>query len=264
MSEPSEYSPGEFCWVELAVPDTDAAVAFYGELLGWHRERYDPDSEGYWYFTSRGRRVAGLESIRMEGQVPAWLGYVRVDDAAETAAKVGEAGGTVLDGPLAVPGDAGALAVCRDPEGAVFALWQPGTLIGAELVNEVGTWTWNNLMTRDLNRARDFYGKVFGWEATQPDEVPEFVWTWHVEGQRWPEGLGNVIVTGSEMPADAPPHWQVYLMVEGVDQAVETTTTSGGNLLFGPQDLPVGRMAVLSDPQGAPFAIIEADYPEPR
>jgi uncharacterized protein len=264
MSERSEYAPGEFCWVELIVPDTDAAAAFYGDLLGWDRERYGPDPEGYWYLRSRGKLVAGLESIRMEGQVPAWLSYVRVDDAAETAAKVRDAGGTILAGPLAVPGDAGVLAVCQDLEGAVLALWQPGTLIGAELVNEPGTWTWNNLMTRDLDRARDFYRKVFGWEATQPDEVPDFVWSWQVEGQRWPEGLGNVIVMGSEMPADAPPHWQVYLMVEGADEAVKATTKSGGTLMFGPQDLPLGRMAVLSDPQGAAFAIIEADYPEPR
>jgi predicted enzyme related to lactoylglutathione lyase len=52
MSERSEYSSGEFCWVEVAVPDTDAAAAFYGDLLGWNRERYEPDPEGYWYFTS--------------------------------------------------------------------------------------------------------------------------------------------------------------------------------------------------------------------
>jgi uncharacterized protein len=264
MSERSEYSPGEFCWIEVAAPDPDAAAAFYGELLGWDRERYEPDPEDYWYFKSRGKRVAGLEAVRREGQVPAWLAYVRVDDAAETAAKVGAAGGTVLDGPLAVPGDAGVLAVCRDPEGAVFALWQPGTLTGAELVNEPGTWTWNNLMTRDVDRARDFYGRVLGWEATQPDEAPEFLWTWRVEGQRWPEGLGNAIVMGSEMPADAPPHWQVYLLVEDADESVETTTKSGGSLLFGPQALPTGRMAVLSDPQGIAFAIIESDYPEPR
>jgi uncharacterized protein len=264
MSERNEYNPGEFCWVEVAVPDTDAAAAFYGDLLGWDRERYEPDPEGYWYFRSRGKRVAGLESIRTEGQPPAWLSYVCVDDAAKTAAKVADAGGTILAGPLAVPGDAGHLAVCQDLEGAVFALWQRGTLIGAELVNEAGTWTWNNLMTRDLERARDFYGKVFGWEATQPDEIPEFVWSWQVEGQQWPEGLGNVIVMGSEMPSDAPPHWQVYLMVDGADESIETTTKSGGSLLFGPQDLPLGRFAVLSDPQGATFAIIEANYPEPR
>jgi predicted enzyme related to lactoylglutathione lyase len=264
VSERSEYSAGEFCWVELIVPDTDAAADFYADLLGWDRERYEPDPEGYWYFKSRGKLVAGLESIRTPGQVPAWLSYVRVGDAAETAAKVGDAGGAILDGPLAVPGDAGALAICQDTEGAVFALWEPGTLSGSELVNEPGTWTWNNLMTRDLDRAREFYGKVFGWKATQRSEVPEFVWNWQVEGQRWPEGLGNVIVMGSEIPADAPPHWQVYLMVERADVSVETTTKRGGTLLFGPQDLPLGRMAVLSDPQGASFGIIESDYPEPR
>jgi predicted enzyme related to lactoylglutathione lyase len=139
-----------------------------------------------------GKLVAGLEGIRMEGQVPAWLGYVKVDDVRATAGKVGEAGGTVLDGPLEVPGGAGSLAVCQDPDGAVFALWQPGELRGAELVNEPGAWTWT------------------------------------------------------------------------ADQAVEKTKAAGGSLIYGPVDLPIARMAVAFDPQGANVSLLESRYPEPR
>jgi uncharacterized protein len=264
VSERSEYNPGEFCWVELIAPDTDAAAGFYGDLLGWDRERYEPDPEGYWYFRRDGKLVAGLEGIRTEGQVPAWLGYVRVEDAAETTAKVGDAGGTVLEGPLAVPGAAGTLAICQDTEGAAFALWQPEELIGAGLVNEHGAWTWNNLMTRDVAKAQDFYGEVFGWEATHNEEAPESVLMWQVEGQRWPEGHAGLLEMGSDMPIEAPPHWQVYFLVPDLDRAVEMTKGAGGNLLFGPQQLPIAKLAVLTDPQGAAFALMEPDYPEPR
>ena len=122
MSERTAYGPGEFCWVELVWPDVDAAARFYGDLLGWERERYEPDPEGHWYFRRGGKLVAGLETFRMEGQVPAWLGYVTVDDLTATSDMVGDAGGTVLVEPLEVPGEAGTMAVCQDPEGAVFAL----------------------------------------------------------------------------------------------------------------------------------------------
>jgi uncharacterized protein len=264
MSERTEYAAGEFCWAELGSPDVEASASFYGDLLGWERERYEPDPEGYWYFRHGGRLVAGLEGLRAGGQLPAWLGYVRVDDLGATAAKVGEAGGTVLAEPLEVPGSAGSLAICQDAEGAVFGLWQPGELRGAELVNEPGSWTWSNLMTRDPDAARDFYGKVFGWEAAQPEGAPDFIWNWQVDGQRWPEGLGGLMRMGTDMPPDAPPGWQTYLMVERADEAVATTTSAGGRLIFGPLDVPVARMAVVLDPQGASVALLESRYPEPR
>jgi predicted enzyme related to lactoylglutathione lyase len=264
MSERTEYANGEFCWVELISPDVEAAARFYGDLLGWERKRYEPDPEGYWYFRHGGKLVAGLETIRMEGQVPAWLGYVKVDDVETTAGKVRDAGGTVLDGPLEVPGDAGSLAVCQDPEGAVFALWQPGGLRGAELVNEPGAWTWNNLLTRDVDGAKDFYGQVFGWTTAQPKGAPDYIWNWQVDGQRWPEGLGGLMRMGTDMPPEAPPLWQVYLMLESTDEAVDRTKAAGGSLIFGPVDIPIARFAVVFDPQGANVSLLESRYPEPR
>jgi uncharacterized protein len=264
MSERTAYGPGEFCWVDLASPDVDAAATFYGDLLGWEREPYEPDPQGYWYFRRDGKRVAGLETFRMAGQVAAWLGYVSVDDVTATVGKAGEAGGTVLAGPLDVPGEAGSMAVCQDTEGAVFGLWQPGEFKGAQLVNEPGCWTWNNLMTRDVDAAKDFYGRVFGWTAAQPEGAPGYIWNWQVDGQRWPEGLAGLMRMGTDMPPDAPPHWQVYLMVESADGAVEKNKAAGGSLIYGPIDLPIARMAVIVDPQGANVALLESRYPEPR
>jgi uncharacterized protein len=265
MSERTEYADGEFCWAELVSPDVEAAARFYGGLLGWERERYDPDPEGYWYLRHGGRLVAGMETGRGEGQVPAWLAYVKVTDVRTVANKVADAGGTVLDGPLEVPGGAGSLAVCQDADGAVFALWQPGELKGAELVNEPGAWTWTNLLTRDVDGAKDFYGQVFGWTTAQPaDGAPDYIWNWQVDGQRWPEGLGGLMRMGTDLPPDAPPHWQVYFIVENADEAVDKTKAAGGSLIFGPIDVPVARMAVLVDPQGAYFAVLESRYPEPR
>ena len=137
---------------------------------------------------------------------------------------------------------------------------------GAQLVNEVGSWTWNQLATPDLDAAKDFYGQVFGWGLEQSEEAPPEspYWMWQVEGQRWEEGIAGAMVMGPETPPGTPPHWMVYFAVENADAAIETTKRHGGTLLFGPQDIPVGRLAVFTDPQGAAFAVIQPNYPEER
>jgi uncharacterized protein len=266
VSERSGYEPGEFCWVSLASTDFDEAKGFYGDLLGWEWEAAGPPEEtgGYGFFTLKGKQICGGGPVQAAGQPSAWSSYVKVDDAEESAAKIKEAGGNVLAEPFELPNESGRMAVCQDPGGAFFCLMEQREHTGAELVNEIGTWSWNNLMTRDLDQAKDFYGEVFGWDATHNEEAPPDVLNWQVEGQRWPEGLGGVMKMGSDMPLDAPPHWQVYFLVPDMDAAIETTTGAGGNLLFGPLELPIAKLAVFTDPQGAAFALMEPNYPEPR
>jgi predicted enzyme related to lactoylglutathione lyase len=105
---------------------------------------------------------------------------------------------------------------------------------------------------------------VFGWTAAQPQGVPDYIWNWQVDGQRWPEGLAGLMRMGADMPPDAPPHWQVYLMVENADAALEKNQAAGGSSVFGPVDIPIARMAVVVDPQGANVSLLESRYPEPR
>jgi predicted enzyme related to lactoylglutathione lyase len=267
MSERSEYAPGEFCWVDLATTDVDGATKFYRELLGVEAQAAPgpvEETRGYGLFTRSGKMVAGFGPTQREDQPTAWSSYVKVEDADATAEKVREAGGQVAFGPIEIPNDAGRMGVCQDPTGAFISIFEQSQHPGAQLVNEPGTWTWSNLMTRDTDGAGAFYGRVFGWKATHIDEAPPGVFMWQVDGQRWPEGLGGMMAMGSDMPPDAPPHWQVYFVVEKADEAVEEVESAGGTLLFGPLDIPTGRLAVLTDPQGGSFGIIESHFPEPR
>jgi uncharacterized protein len=267
MSERTEYAPGEFCWVDLSSTDIEAGKKFYGELLGVDAEAAPGGPEvtgGYGFFTKDGKQVAGFAPTMQEGQPSAWSSYVKVENADDTAEKVKGAGGQVLFDPMDLPNDSGRMAVCQDPGGAVFSIMQQDQHTGAQLVNEPGSWTWNNLLTNDVDAAEGFYGKVFGWRKHHDDQAPDFVSMWQVEGQRWPEGLGGLMQMGSEMPSEAPPHWQVYFVVEDLDGAIEKTKSAGGRLVFGPQQVPVGIVAILIDPQGAAFGLIEPDYPEPR
>jgi hypothetical protein len=267
MSERNEYAPGEFCWVDLSTTDVDGAKAFYSGLLGLEVQQAPGDPEqtgGYGFFIKDGKMVAGIGPVQSDEAHPAWSSYIKTEDADATADRVREAGGSVFFGPADLPNDSGRVAMLRDPAGAFIGIVQQNRHPGAQLVNESGTWTWSNLMTRDVDGAKDFYGRAFGWSALHNDEAPPNVLMWQVDGQRWPEGLGGLMGITEDLPADMPAHWQVYFVVENMDDAIEKATSLGAQVGFGPIDVPVARLATLVDPQGAVVSILESRYPEPR
>jgi predicted enzyme related to lactoylglutathione lyase len=138
-------------------------------------------------------------------------------------------------------------ATVRDPAGAAVSLSQPGENIGAELVNEDGTWTWNELVSGDLAAGSDFYVALFGRSAT--DAPGPFLRTTFT--------LGDLLVGGGHAPApgeDPTPRWSVTFWVPDADQAAARTRELGGSVLLPPMDIPVGRFTIAADPQGATFS----------
>ena len=255
MSERTSYTPGTPCWVELSTPDIEATEAFYGDLFGWEIPE-QPNSVqpgGYRRAKKNGKDVAGVSPLQQEGQPPAWSTYVSVEDAAATLAKVGAAGGGVIVEPLDVVG-LGTMGVFTDPTGAVCGVWQPGTFAGAELVNDPGTFGWNELGTRDTAAAKAFYAAVFDWSYEDEESERAGIYTVWKAGDAM---VGGMLDLGAlEMPAEVPPHWLVYFGVEDTDAAVEKVKSGGGDVRFGPVDVPVGRFAVVADPFGAAFAVM--------
>ncbi len=256
MPEISSYEPGTPSWVDLSTPDVDASVSFYESLFGWSIPE-GPNTEqtgGYRQATRDGRPVAGVFPLMQEGQPPAWSSYVAVADAEATTASVTEAGGTALAGPMDVL-DLGRMAVFADPGGAVFGIWQAGTFSGAGVVNEPVSLCWNELNTRDPDGAKEFYGAVFGWTAEET-ELPDggTYNEWHRDGGD--AGVGGMLDVRGRLPDEIPAHWLVYFAVADCDATLEKVKELGGELSFGPMDLPVGRFAALSDPHGAHFAVI--------
>src|SRR6187551_1399860 len=158
MSDQDRYIPGVPCWIDTNQPDPDAAAAFYGGLFGWEFEEVTPPGAPVRYLaaTLPGGPVAGVASQPEGSERPvAWDTYVWVADADETAARVREAGGTVPREPIDI-GDSGRTALCADPDGAEFCLWQPNGHRGAAVVNEHGSLNFNDLKTRSLDRASAF------------------------------------------------------------------------------------------------------------
>jgi uncharacterized protein len=263
MSERTSYTPGTPCWVELSgTPDIEASAAFYGDLFGWELPELPNSAElgGYRRAKKGGKDVAGVSPRMEDGQPTVWATYVSVDDAAATLAKVGEAGGTPIVEPMDVQG-LGTMAVFTDPTGAVCGIWQPGTFAGAELVNESGCCGWNELGTRDTEAAKNFYSVVFGW--TTQDEPSPRVGTYTV----WKVGddmVGGMLdINALGMPAEIPAHWLVYFTVDDTDAAVEKAKSGGGDVRMEPIDIPVGRFAVLGDPHGAVFAVMQPSEETP-
>ena len=167
MAERDGYIPGVPCWVDTNQPDPEGAVTFYGGLFGWEFEdTMPPGSEGMYFVARlRGRDMAAVGSTPDGAPAAAaWNTYIWVESADETAARVLEAGGRILMEPFDVT-DAGRMAVLADPEGAVFSVWQAGSMKGAQVVNEPGSVNFNGLHTRDVEAAKRFYGSVFGWGA---------------------------------------------------------------------------------------------------
>ena len=129
--QPADQTPGhdapaelgEFSWRELATTDWEAAWAFYSELFGWQvASRMDMGEMGVYHMFHHGAHpLGGMFNRPPEMPVSAWLSYIRVPDAHAAAAKVTELGGTVLNGPMEVPGG-DYVAQCMDPQGAAFAV----------------------------------------------------------------------------------------------------------------------------------------------
>ena len=273
MPERDGYIPGVPCWVDTSQPDPEAAVRFYSELFGWQFEdEMPPGSEGQ-YFSARirGGDVAAVGSIP-EGapQVATWNTYVWVESADETAAKVRDAGGSVVMEPFDVM-DAGRTAAFADPEGAVFMVWQAKEHRGARIVNEHGSVNFNDLNTRDAETAKAFYGAVFGWRTL--DIPPGFLgWTLpgygdylerdnpdlrkNVAEVGGPEGFEDVVASIVPIPdnqPDTPAHWGVTFAVDDADAIAKIAPDLGGKVIVPPMDAPWVRLTVVADPQGAIF-----------
>lgn len=245
----TSYEPGTPAWVDAGVPDTDAAAAFYGGLFGWVFDDADEAMGGYRQARLRGHAVAGFGP--QMGPMPYWATYIAVADADATVAAAIAAGGQVIVEPMDIPGQ-GRMAVLTDPAGTPFSLWQPTGHPGAGLVNETGTLCWNELTTRQPEEAKAFYGEVFGWTARSSTEGSPGYTEWYL-GER---AIGGMMPMEGEMWDGIPDHWMVYFAVDDTDAACAKVTELGGGVQVPPFDIPVGRIAVVSDTAGTHFSII--------
>jgi len=246
--EMKEYEPGQFCWVELATSDANAAKKFYSDLFGWQYDEYPMgDAPPYNMAKIAGGQVGAV--FENKDVPPNWMNYVSVANADETAENAKSLGATVMHGPFDVF-EFGRMAVIQDPEGAIFSIWQPKQHKGASVAGEEGSFCWNELMAHNADAERTFYTSLFGWTAKESPEYTE----WHAGDK----ARGGFLEMKDERFQGVPPFWITYFLVDDVDQSASKAQSLGASVHHAATDIPnVGRFAVLADPQGASFAIFK-------
>jgi uncharacterized protein len=249
MANPS----GTPSWIDLSTTDLEAARDFYSKLFGWTAQvSPEPEALGYTLFLKDGKQAAGAGPAMTPDRPPSWTMYVGTDDAQAVAAKVEGAGGKVLVPPMDVF-DFGRMAVFLDTSEAAFAVWQAGKHPGGEVFHQPGAYTWSELVTRDPNAAKEFYGHVFGWTATDGPPGPFQVSVFRLNGV---PVAGAVEMAGDMWPADLPNHWMNYVAVADTDATVAKARQLGGAVSVEPTDIEPGRFAIINDPQGAALSVI--------
>ncbi|MDN0194049.1 VOC family protein [Streptomyces sp. S.PNR 29] len=233
----SGYPEGVPCWMDAQLPDVEAGKRFYGDLFGW---TFEEAPGGSVWALHQGAPVAAL-ARKLDGRLPTvWTVYFATPDAEALAERIRRAGGQVVIPPTPV-GELGTAALVTDPEGAVFALWQPGSHPGFGRRHEPGTFAWAELYTRDTEAANAFYGELFHEALFGPDAEPDF---------------GRAPVS-DVFPAEMPPHFLVHFGVEDCDTALAEVNRLGGRVQAPPFDTSYGTVAVVTDDQGASFALLQ-------
>ena len=258
MAKFESYEQGTPSWIEHSSPDPQASKEFYGQLFGWGFEDNPmTDDDGtdmgtYSIAKIEEDRVAGLGPVMAEGQPSSWGVYLAAADVDAAVEKAADAGGQVLAGPMDIP-DQGRMAWVADPVGAAVGLWQDKGFAGSQRANEHGTNTWNELVTADAAKATPFYEQVLGLQAEQMEMEgsPEPYTTFNVAGRP----VGG---TTSPQAEGIPPHWNVCFNVDDCDATASRAKELGGQEVAAPFDVPdIGRIAVLADPQGATFSLMQ-------
>jgi predicted enzyme related to lactoylglutathione lyase len=250
-----DHAPvGSPCWADLWTSDVDGSRRFYSELFGWKAEEPSPEFGGYFMFTASGIPVAGAMGDMGEMRAQnLWKVFLTTDDMTKTIAAAEAEGATIVAPPMAIA-DLGVQAVLNDPTGAHLGVWQPGSFPGFTVLNEPGTPSWFELMTRDHAGAVAFYRSVFHWQIESVSDTDEFRYT----AMRDPSSdgqLAGIMDASGFLPAGVPAHWSVYWGVQDAADAAVQVKALGGSVVRDAEDTPYGRIATVADPAGAQFKL---------
>jgi hypothetical protein len=253
MAHPND---GLFVWHDLVTRDVPAAIAFYSAVVGWKTEPFG--KSGYQMWVGGQGPLGGVmvidEQHARTGMRPHWMAHVQVPDVDATAKAAVARGGRLATEPTDIP-TVGRFAVVADPQGASLSIFAPRQNdMPPHDPSKEGEFCWNELVTGDDAAAARFYTELLGWRILEEMDMGPM-------GKYRIFGLGDRRLGGmmrAPGPQQTPPAWGYYATVQGLEGAVARATGKGGKLLNGPMDVPGGRVAQLLDPQGAAFALHEA------
>jgi hypothetical protein len=253
---------GRPLWYELMTTDMAAAEAFYNPVVGWTSTPFDGAGQPYRMWTRPDGMPAGgvmtlPDDLRAMHVPPHWAMYVGVDTLEDGAAHVTRLGGAVVSPIIAVP-DVGRMQAVKDPQGAMFYLYEPASPPQApEGPAPIGDVSWLELYTTDNVAAMAFYGDLFGWAATESMDMGP-MGVYRMFGRTAGHSLGGMMTKTPDM-AEVPTTWLMYFRVPDVHAAAERVKAHGGKVVMGPMEVPGGSWILQGqDPQGGHFALHHA------
>ena len=244
---------GKILWYELLTTDMKAAETFYTKVVGWTVTSFEGAPQPYDMFMRTPEVPAGGIMNIPDGMQfpPHWEMYVGVENLENAVAHIERLGGKAL-GPLIEVPTVGRMRTMKDPQGAVFAIYQSEPEQPPEAPREVGEASWHELMATDADAALKFYSDLFGWSESQAFDMGP-MGKYHIFKRSF--DLGGIMNKPKEL-ANVPPNWGIYFRVPDVDAAGERVKANGGQVLNGPMDVPGGdRVVNCMDPQGAAFSL---------
>lgn len=251
----SQSNTGRFVWYELMTTDPKAAIAFYGEVIGWKTQAFEGGDYTMWVGSQGplGGVMTLPEPAKQMGAPPHWMASVEVADVDAAVARAKELGGRVYVEPLDMP-TIGRYAVIADPQGASIAVFKPASSMAAHDSEKHGEFCWNELLTDDREGAFRFYNQLFGWERMLDHDMgPMGIYL--IYGRDGKQ-LGGMFNKPKEMPM--PPAFMYYVEVDDLDAALTRARNNGAKVLNGPMEVPGGaRIVQLMDPQGAAVSLHE-------
>jgi uncharacterized protein len=245
----TSWPDGTPCWVDYGAADLPTAKGFYAELFGWeYTEGNDEQYGGYINALKDGREAAGLGPQMDDAGPPSWTTYFATSDSAAAVARIKDAGGMVVVEPMEVA-PFGTMTIAVDPQGNAFGLWQSAEHTGVRIHNEPGSLAWNEAAVDDPEGARAFYSAVFGFTFEEmPDSGGYTTFT------NTDQPLGGL---GGHQPG-SPKGWTTCFSVADTDAAIATVEAKGGKVTMAPMDTEFGRFAVVEDPWGAAFSVMQS------
>ena len=251
-----EHHIGKVIFAELLTPDLAASERFYAAMFGWSFRDSKAAGLDYAQAYLDGRPVAGMLHRPLPTdppRQPAWLTYLAAPDVDAVEKTARQQGARILFGPRTLP-DRGREAVLADPQGAVFAILSSSGGDPPDTLAEPGEWIWSSLITRDPDTDAAFYQALFDYEVF---ELPSSDGAQHLllSSDNYARASAN------SFPADTPgghPHWLNFIRVDDTVTMTAKAVDLGGRVLVEPRlDRHGGKVAVVADPLGAPFGVLE-------
>ena len=255
--------PGAPCWFELTSTNPASSAAFHRGLFGWTSADMDLGPMGTYSFLRNASGTVGALCGLPPGAPPqsGWNVYFGVIDVDAATSRARELGARIASEPFDVAGH-GRMSTLVDPTGAPFSLWQSRSPDGSGdfTMFEDHAIGWVELASRDALAARDFYGRLLGWDfVTSKVPIPGDVQylEYGVGGTRY----GGILPMTAEW-GDMPSHWSIYVPVPDVDACTTRAAQLGGRVCVPAFDAPgVGRIARIDDPTGAGAYVIRLEQP---